>query len=89
MSTTKAVLRLHDMPADMLDFAINTAAYAQEQCTTEKEVAHQIKTEFDQTYEPTWHCVVGRHFGSYVTHEKLKYCYFYIGQMGVLIFKTP
>ena len=42
----------------------------QEQCTTEKEVAHQIKTEFDQTYEPTWHCVVGRHFGSYVTHEK-------------------
>ena len=43
--STKAVVKLTDMPADMLDFAINTATYAQEQCTTEKEVAHQVKPQ--------------------------------------------
>jgi hypothetical protein len=25
--------------------------------------------EFDKKYNPTWHCIVGRNFGSYVTHE--------------------
>lgn len=28
-----------------------------------------IKREFDKKYGPTWHCIVGRNFGSYVTHE--------------------
>jgi hypothetical protein len=29
--------------------------------------------EFDKKYTPTWHCIVGRNFGSYVTHET-KHC---------------
>lgn len=29
-------------------------------------------------YLNRWHCFVGRHFASYVTHEKGKYMYFYI-----------
>ena len=41
------------------------------------------------SYQSTWHCIIGRHFGSYVTHEKSCYCYFYIGQMGVMVWKTP
>jgi hypothetical protein len=31
--------------------------------------------EFDKKYTPTWHCIVGRNFGSYVTHET-KHCAF-------------
>ena len=31
-------------------------------------------------YNPTWHCVVGRNFGSYVTHETKHFIYFYLGQ---------
>lgn len=34
-------------------------------------------------YNPTWHCVVGRNFGSYVTHETKHFIYFYLGQAGV------
>ena len=37
MSTTRAVLKLHDMPAEMLDFAINTAAYAQARASYHEE----------------------------------------------------
>ena len=39
-------------------------------------------------YNGVWHCVVGRNFGSYVTHEAEHHIYFYIGQTAVLLFKT-
>ena len=32
-----------------------------------------MKKEFDKKYGPTWHAIVGRSFGSYVTHET-KHC---------------
>lgn len=47
-----------------------------------------MKAAFESRYLPTWHCIVGRNFGAFVTHESRNYCYFYIGQMGILIFKS-
>jgi len=44
--------------------------------------------EFDKKYNPTWHCIVGRNFGSYVTHETKHFIYFYLGQVAVLLFKS-
>ena len=44
---------------------------AQEALATEKtlrEVAHALKRKFDEKYEPLWHCIVGRNFGSYMSH---------------------
>ena len=35
-----------------------------------------------------WHVFVGRNFGCYVSHEAKKFIYFYVGQMGVVIFAT-
>ena len=34
----------------------------------EKEIAEFIKKEFDNRHAKNWHCIVGRNFGSYVTH---------------------
>ena len=42
----------------------------------------------DARFGPTWHCVVGRHFGSYVTHETRSFAYFYLGPLAVLLFKS-
>ncbi|CAB4394070.1 unnamed protein product [Rhizophagus irregularis] len=36
----------------------------------------------------TWHCIVGRNFGSYVTHETKHFIYFYIGNIAILLFKS-
>ena len=36
----------------------------------------------------TWHVFVGRNFGCYVTHEKNKFLYMYIGQLGICMFAT-
>ncbi|XP_021569456.1 dynein light chain 1, cytoplasmic-like [Carlito syrichta] len=46
-----------------------------------------IKKEFDK-YNPTWHCIMGRNFGNYVTHETKHFIYFYLGQVAILLFKS-
>lgn len=53
-----------------------------------QDVAAYIKKEFDRKYSPTWHVIVGRNFGSYVTHETKHFIYFYLGQVAVLLFKS-
>ena len=47
------------------------------------DIAAYIKKEFDKKYNPTWHCIVGRNFGSYVTHETRHFIYFYLGQVPI------
>ena len=36
----------------------------------------------------SWHCFVGRNLSCFVTHEAGKFVYFYVGQMGIIIFAT-
>merc|ERR1712232_895809 len=63
-----------DMAEDMQQDAIDCATQALEKYNIEKDIAAFIKKEFDKKYNPTWHAVVGRNFGSYVTHEtKLRF----------------
>ena len=52
-------------------------------------VASYMKMSFEKKYKSVWHCIVGRNFGAYVTHEVGRYVYFYIGQKGFLIWSTP
>jgi dynein light chain LC8-type len=60
--------------------------------------------QFDLRKGATWHCIVGRNFGSFVTHGKLlewysetgyslssetkHFIYFYLGHCAILLFKT-
>ena len=78
-----------EMPPEMLDFVIAKTIVAQELFNSEREIASHLKQELESAYGPTWHCIVGRHFGSFLTHEKNCYAYFYVGQMGVMVWKTP
>jgi dynein light chain LC8-type len=68
--------------------AIDTASMAMEKYTTEKEIAGFIKKEFDKKYDPTWHCIVGRSFGMYMTHENKNFIHFYLNQFGILLMKA-
>lgn len=54
----------------------------------EKDIATYLKKELDQQYGATWHVIVGKSFGSYVTHEQGFFIYFYIGELAFLIFKS-
>ena len=44
--------------------------------------------QFDTVYHPTWHCIVGRNFGSFVTHETHCFIYFYLATVAICIFKS-
>lgn len=35
-----------------------------------------------------WHCFVGRKFSCFVSYEEGKFIYFYLGQMGVVVFAS-
>lgn len=90
MSTAerKAVIKHADMNEEMQQDAIDCANVALQKFNIEKDIAAYIKKEFDKKYNPTWHCVVGRNFGSYVTHETKHFIYFYMGQVAILLFKS-
>jgi dynein light chain LC8-type len=44
---------------------------------TEKEqaIAEHIKAYFDKNHAPNWHCVVGKHFASFVTYQSKNYIF--------------
>ena len=73
----KAIIKNSDMTEDMQQDAINVATKAIDSYNIEKDIACYIKKEFDRKHNPTWHCIVGRNFGSYVTHETKHFIYFY------------
>nr|5WOF_A Chain A, Dynein light chain 1, putative [Plasmodium falciparum 3D7]5WOF_B Chain B, Dynein light chain 1, putative [Plasmodium falciparum 3D7]5WOF_C Chain C, Dynein light chain 1, putative [Plasmodium falciparum 3D7] len=83
-----SVVKNVDMTEEMQIDAIDCANQALQKYNVEKDIAAHIKKEFDRKYDPTWHCVVGRNFGSYVTHETKNFIYFYIGQVAILLFKS-
>ncbi len=76
------------MSEDMQLDAIHIAQRAQEVYLVEKDIASYIRREFELKYNPTWHCIVGRNFGSFITHETKHFIYFYTGQVAILLFKA-
>ncbi|KAM3183697.1 hypothetical protein ACTXT7_009866 [Hymenolepis weldensis] len=88
LSQAKARVKNADMSEEMQHVAITCAEEAIQQERIEKDIAAYIKKEFDKRYYPNWHCIVGRNFGSYVTHETKSFIYFYVGQVAILLFKA-
>ncbi|PKI65061.1 dynein light chain 1, cytoplasmic [Punica granatum] len=84
----RIVIKSADMKDDMQKEAIDIAVAAFEKHGVEKDVAEHIKKEFDKKHGPTWHCIVGKNFGSYVTHETNHFVYFYLDQKAILLFKS-
>ena len=67
-----------DVPESLEEFAINSAtgaikAFYKGEKGYYKDVAETVKAEFDQAYPGTWHVIVGKSFGSFVTHEVRRY----------------
>lgn len=76
-----------DMTEDMIKYAFNCAKTAMDKYVIEKDIAAYIKLDFDKHFYPNWHCIVGKQFGSYVSHESKHYIYFYIGELSFLLYK--
>ena len=84
MCDWKAEIKNADMSEKTQQDSVECAAQALEKYI-EKDTAARIK-EFNKKHNPTWHCIVGRNFGSYVTRETKHFIYFYLGQVAILLF---
>lgn len=77
-----------DMPMHMQRKALQIASQAVAIYTTEKLIAESIKQDFDAAFEPTWHCIVGRNWGSCVTHSKQCYIRLLYRDLTLLLYKS-
>jgi dynein light chain LC8-type len=52
------------------------------------DVVQGLKAQFDAAWGPSWHVVIGKNFGSRVTHEARKMTFFYYEDKACLVFKA-
>mmetsp|Transcript_28183 Transcript_28183/g.91172 ORF Transcript_28183/g.91172 Transcript_28183/m.91172 type:complete len:115 (+) Transcript_28183:54-398(+) len=82
----KVCLHRVEIPEKMKNAAILAADIAMDKYTIEKDVATDLKKNFDAAYGGTWHCVVGANYGSSITHQTKYLLFFQLDQAHVLIF---
>ncbi len=58
-----------DMEEEMMKDVQEVSKLAIERCNTDKEIATFIKDDMRAKHHGTWHCIVGRNFGAFVTFE--------------------
>jgi dynein light chain LC8-type len=80
------VVKKVDMPDEIQADAIDIASQALDRFNTEKDIAAYIKQEFDNKYNRTWGCLVGRCL-CLMIHETKHSMYFYLGQVAVRLWK--
>ena len=51
------------------------------------DMAEEIKKYFDKKHLGGWHCIVGRNFGMYVSHEEGSFILLAHGHLKILIFR--
>ncbi|CAH8461796.1 unnamed protein product [Heterobilharzia americana] len=88
MSTETFSIKNADMPEEMRKDIVRICLEAVKQHKIEKDIAGHIKKECDQKHLPSWQCIVGKNFGSYVTHESGYFVYMYAGGNAILLYKA-
>ncbi|XP_031268034.1 uncharacterized protein LOC116126503 [Pistacia vera] len=86
-------LRSADMPPSMQERVIRHARALLDSNADNKKLNNThlslcLKKEFDAVYGPAWHCIVGKSFGSFVTHSSGGFVYFSMDKLCFLLFKT-
>ncbi|XP_061356625.1 dynein light chain 1, cytoplasmic-like [Gastrolobium bilobum] len=85
----KAVVRETDMPEVMQNHVMELAHQALDahEVSDCQSIACFIKQKLDEAYGPAWNSVVGKDFGSCITHLCGSFIFFHVEMMEFLIFK--
>lgn len=75
-----------NMSEEMQQEAIECATRALEMYDDGMEIAAYITAKFNDSFDPAWNCIVGRHYGAYVYHSE--HLYFNLGQVHISLFKS-
>lgn len=52
------------------------------------DLAKELKKLFDETFFPTWQCIVGKNFGSDISFEEKHMLYFHINSTAILLWRA-
>ena len=92
----KPVIRKRDMDRDMYNdiekVARECVEFSKEKYKNENEIANHLKKHLEDKYKDRdlcWHVIIGRNFGCNITYKQKVMAYFYVGQIGFLVFATP
>ena len=78
----------NDMPSSWRDDVIIAFGEAISKYDSEKEIAQEIKDNFQSKYgQGSWHCVVGKSFGSSVTYDKSTHLTLEIGRFMIELWR--
>ena len=85
-----------DMSEDMVADIVTTTQELWGKHKLHKDLATAIKGAFDTKHPPAdnkatsgvWHCIVGSDFACSVTHETHFACYWQVGNLKMLIWKS-
>jgi dynein light chain LC8-type len=80
-------LKMVDMPDEVIAELKTKVKEAFQEGTNEREIAALIKKHFDERHGAIWHCVVGKSFGAFGTHETNHFVYLYYGQTAIQLWK--
>ncbi|CAF3189812.1 unnamed protein product [Rotaria socialis] len=64
------------------------SAFQKYDLSSQRELAGFLKRSADKAFASCWHCIVGRQFSSYVTHEMNGFIYLTKGPLSILLFKS-
>ncbi|KAL7671223.1 hypothetical protein ACOME3_006127 [Neoechinorhynchus agilis] len=67
---------------------ISSVLDRQSRQTSYMTLAKEIKSQHDEYFGPYWHCIVGRHFAAFVTHDAATFIYLNCGPISILLFKS-
>ena len=81
---------INDLPLDMrlkaIEFVQNRASRSSK--FQDNDLAKELKKLFDETFFPTWQCIVGKNFGSDISFEENHMLYFHFNSTAILIWKA-
>ncbi|XP_015581265.1 dynein light chain 1, cytoplasmic [Ricinus communis] len=85
----KAIVQETDMPEVMQSQVMELAYQALDlhEVSDCQSIARYIKQKFDEAHGAAWHCVVGKEFGSCITHLCGSFIFFRVEMLEFLIFK--
>ena len=84
----KIEIRNMDITEDMRQEAIRLALVKLSARSTYNECAKTLKEEFDRKYYPSWHCVLGKSYGTAISYEEGNSIYFNINNVSILLWRA-
>lgn len=82
------MLKASDLAESIQVKVLELACDARQSYKVERDIAAFLKKELDLLYGSSWHVIVGKSFGLYVTHEQGYFAYFYVDDLAFLVFKS-